>query len=456
MNIREKIKRFKRLLFKPVDGSSLAVFRFLFGAIMVWEAFRFIHGKVAHLYIQPDFVFPFFSFVKPLPESLMYLPFFVYGLASIGIALGYCYRFFTILFFVSYTYIFLLDKAPYNNHYYLISLLGFLLIFMQANKCASLDIMRNPKIAGKVPFWNVFLLRSQIFIVYFFGGIAKLNWDWLRGEPVRTWLAERSSYFLIGPYLTNELVVYFYAYGGLIFDLAIGFLLLYRPTQLVAFFLVIIFHLMNSWFYSIGVFPLLGIASAVIFFDPALPRRLLNKIMHFTPFKFSWPKKKSTPVRYRKWITAFIFIYLIIQIFMPLRHWLYEGNVSWTEEGHNFAWHMKLRAKHAQVKITFTDPETNLSQEVNLSEDLTEKQIQEMSERPHMLIQYVEFLEEKYKAEGIRNPVINADVKASLNGRPNQQLIDPNVNLADVKYSVFRHNEWILQLSEDLPARGNS
>ena len=39
-------------------------------------------------------------------------------------------------------------------------------------------------------------------------------------------------------------------------------------------------------------------------------------------------------------------VFLLVQLTLPLRHYIYQGNVSWTEQGHRFAWHMKLRSKN--------------------------------------------------------------------------------------------------------------
>jgi hypothetical protein len=39
--------------------------------------------------------------------------------------------------------------------------------------------------------------------------------------------------------------------------------------------------------------------------------------------------------------------WLVLQIVLPLRHLMIPGEVSWTEEGHRFSWHMKLRDKYA-------------------------------------------------------------------------------------------------------------
>jgi hypothetical protein len=90
-----------------------------------------------------------------------------------------------------------------------------------------------------------------------------------------------------------------------------------------------------------------------------------------------------------------------LQILIPLRHWLYPGNVNWTEEGHRFAWHMKLRDKQGQLDIQVTDPKTGQSWSVDLSEDLTPRQMAKMPTRPDMILQYAHYLREKWRQAGI-------------------------------------------------------
>ena len=38
------------------------------------------------------------------------------------------------------------------------------------------------------------LLRIEFAVVYAYAGIAKINEDWLRGEPLRLWLGRRHRY----------------------------------------------------------------------------------------------------------------------------------------------------------------------------------------------------------------------------------------------------------------------
>jgi hypothetical protein len=445
-----KIQATSQLLIKPVDVSALATFRVLFGALMLWEVYRYhYYDRIFRYYIAPQFFFPYelFPFLSPLPGPWMYFVFFIMGLSALGIMLGFFYRASALFFFLSYTYVFLLDKAQYNNHYYLISLAAFLLFCVDAHRWASIDQILRPKLQEEyVPFWQLFILRAQFFIIYFFGGVAKLNADWLAGEPLRAWLQKRAHYPLVGEFFTTEAGVYFFSYGGLLFDLLIGFFLVWRRTRLLAFLGVLFFNLTNKWLFSIGIFPYAMITATVLFVEADWPRRMLGRA------KFSIPEMlPGNLTLYRPLIFGFVTIYLALQILIPLRHWLYPGNVSWTEQGHRFSWHMKLRSKSAKLGITVTDPKTYQSWQIDPRQDLTSRQISKMATRPDMIIYYVHYLKEKVEQQGIADPIIRVDAWASLNGRPYQQLIDPTVNLAQEPLPIFARADWILPLQADLP-----
>jgi len=126
-------------LFREVDAASLAAFRILFGALMLISVIRFwANGWIRDIYVAPPFHFHYlgFSWLSPWPGFGMYVHFAVLGLASALVMLGLFYRASAALLFVSFTYVELCEKATYLNHYYLISVLSFLMIFMPLHRAA--------------------------------------------------------------------------------------------------------------------------------------------------------------------------------------------------------------------------------------------------------------------------------------------------------------------------------
>lgn len=457
--IRERLSVLTASLFYAYDAATFAVFRILFGLLMAGEAF-FSYYPDAHVYYSPDrfhFTYSFFHWVEPWPGNGMYIHIAAMGVAALGISLGLFYRASSIVFTILYTHVFLIEATTYNNHYYLIILLGGLFSVTNAHSALSLDRLRKPAaFTGTVPLWHVALFRAQIIIVYFYGGMAKLNWDWLRGEPMRTWITGRGAYpvldkFIGDHFIREEWIVYFTSYGGLIFDLVIGFALLYRRTRIAAVIPLLFFHGTNMYMFDIGIFPPLAVSSTLLFFPGDLPRKLIKGLRASAPNLAQVP---SITAQRRRTATALLAIYMSVQLLMPFRHWLYPGNVSWTEEGHILAWHMKLRTKSVNAEFHVKDTEGKLIttyRKTKQLRDLTEDQRAKMLLRPQLIIQYAHYLRDRHAERGLDSPQIYADISASLNGRPYRPLIDPEVNLAQAHYSPIWPSPWILPLEEDLP-----
>ena len=205
--------------------------------------------------------------------------FILLALLAVGIALGLFYRVCAALFFLGFTYVELIDQTNYLNHYYLISLLSGLLIFLPANRAGSLDAWRKPQLrADAVPAWTLNLLRFQIGLVYIFAGLAKISADWLlRAEPLRIWLAARSAIPLIGPLLSQLWTAYVASWFGAVFDLTVVFCLLCGRTRRMAYALVVVFHVATWVLFNIGMFPWVMLVAATVFFPADWPRHWLRR-----------------------------------------------------------------------------------------------------------------------------------------------------------------------------------
>jgi hypothetical protein len=137
---------------------------------------------------------------------------------------------------------------------------------------------------------------------------------------------------------------------------------------------------------------------------------------------------------------------------MPFRHHLYPGNVNWTEEGHNWSWHMKLRDKRGYLRLTVTDPARDESWQVDLSDYLSRRQRRKVRTRPDMIVLFCHYLEKVYREEGRGDVEIRAEARLSLNGREPQLMIDPTVDLTEVKRSLQPY-DWIVPLAKPLRSR---
>lgn len=442
-------------LFDPVDIASIAIFRIMFGAIIFWDVWwHFKRGLIQKYYVAPEFHFKYFGFewIQPWPGNGMYIHFVAVGICALCVMTGLFYRITTWLLLLCIAFWYLQDQATYLNHYYLTTLLAFQLAVIPAHHSKSFDAYLKPELTSDtIPAWCLWLLRAQVGILYFYGGIAKLNSDWLRGEPVRYWLNERKDYHLIGGLLDTEAAVMFMSYGGLLFDLAIAPALLWRKTRSWAFAACVLFHFSNLCLFNIGIFPFLATAATLLMLPPDWPRKVC---LFFSPREGSTPQPTqslTTSQRNQRLVIAFLVAYLTIQVCLPLRHFLYKGNPSWTQEGHRFAWRMKLDKKEIKFRFIATDPSTGKSWPIEHQDYLTAQQFLKVAADPGMALQFAHFLEGELKKQGHKQIEIRLKTRMSLNGRPFQELIDSSVDLTKEKRTLW-HPKWVYQLEE--PRRG--
>ncbi|PZX53506.1 vitamin K-dependent gamma-carboxylase-like protein [Algoriphagus ratkowskyi] len=446
---------FSSYLNQTSSAAALAVFRMMFGVLMMISMLRFWYkGWIFQLYIEPKHHFTFYGFewIKPL-GPYTYLLFIVAMLSALFICIGLFYRGASILFFLSFTYIELMDKTTYLNHYYFISLLSFLLIFLPANAYFSVDAWRKPSInSDKIPSWCTDSIRLLVVILYFYAGLAKLNSDWLfHALPMKIWLPAKNDIPLIGG-LFNELwVAYLFSWIACLYDLSIAFLLLYKPTRKLAFLSVVTFHLLTSLLFPIGMFPYIMIGTAMIFFSTGFHQALIGKIAAILTISHSF----LTPVRtysfskvQQNLATGGLLIFFSFQLLFPFRYLLYPGELFWTEEGYRFSWRVMLMEKMGAASFIVKD-ELGKIIEVDNEEFLTPQQEKMMATQPDMMLQYAHILKEHYEIAGFKNPEIYADTYVSLNGRIGKALIDPTVDLSKEKES-FRPKHWILPFQDEI------
>lgn len=440
---------------QQVYSAALAMFRVVFGLMLLGSTIRFwARGWIEELYVKPTFFFHYygFSWIKPLGEQTYWL-FIVCGIAALFFALGLFYRFASVVLFLSFTYIELMDKTNYLNHYYFVTLVLFLMIWLPANANFSLDAVRKSSLYKRtVPRWTVGSIRMMMAIVYVFAGLAKLNSDWLiNAMPLRLWLPAQNDLPVIGPLFNHLLVAYVFSWFGAFYDLTIPFFLLNRKTRPYAYATVIIFHVLTAVLFPIGVFPYVMIVSALIFFDTKDVDNVLQKLKNnFTYLPVATGNNSYTfaPLSKRP-ITVLLTVFFLIQLLMPWRYLLNKDELFWTEEGYRFSWRVMLMEKMGYAQFVVKDAETGERVAVNNEKFLTRNQEKMMATQPDFILQYAHMLKDYYSEKGMIEPEVYATVYVTLNGRRSRLYVDTSVNLAK-EYDSFKHKNWILGFSDKI------
>lgn len=448
-------QKIKTKLFEPVDAITTSVFLRLFGFIIIVQAISYArYDFIEQGILAPKFLFSFdfFGFVQPLSAPVMKGMLFIIFASGLLIMTKRLVKPALIGFIICFSYFFLLDKSYYNNHFYLFILLG--LIFLFYNEKPTLS--NNKKV---IPYWFLLLVQIQIVIVYFYGGLAKLNGDWLfRQQPLRVLLEDSKQNALLPDLNSSSFALYLLTYGGLIYDLTIGFILWNKKTRKVGILLSLVFHLSNIVLFNfgdngdIGGFPLFMIFALLLFIDPATFRTAISK---WAPSKEPQKKKAATieeSVKFNKHqqlTIACLSIYISFQLLFPFRHLLYRGNPSWTARGSKFSWRMKIHSKKPDIRFFARSSAKDSLREINVGAIINSMQRYHLGEDPVMIVQFAHYIGAELNDRGFQNPEVYAHTKISLNGRPPYPIVDSTVNLLKLEHHLFKADNWIIPLKED-------
>ncbi len=447
----------KTYLSKNYSASPLIIFRIGFGLMMLYSIIRFWSKDwIYTLYLQPKFHFTYYGFewVKPL-GNLTYLLFFICGLSALFVALGFKYRVAIITFFLSFTYIELMDKTTYLNHYYFISILSFLLIFLPANSSFSIDSYLKKKTYRLVPKWSIDAVKLLVSIVYVYAGLTKINSDWLfKAMPLKIWLPSKYDLPFIGETLMQQnWFHYAMSWSGMIYDLTIPFLLLYKKTRWFAFGLVVFFHVFTGILFPIGMFPYVMIVSSLIFFESGFHHKIilfLKRILsYFFKLKQKIEVKEIYNFKHQKITIIVLSLFFIVQLVFPFRYALYPNELFWTEEGYRFSWRVMLMEKMGYANFKITDSKTGNFFYVDNQDFLTPLQEKQMSFQPDFILEYAHFLGDHFKSNGHENIQVFVESYVALNGRLSQPFINKNIDLYQQK-ETFNPKEWILPFNDEI------
>ncbi|XP_070545300.1 vitamin K-dependent gamma-carboxylase-like isoform X2 [Ptychodera flava] len=473
-----KEKGIVKLLNEPRDPSSLGVSRVMFGALMMIDTL-YERGFTVADYRWGDTEecrFPLFDFLQPLPVDWMYVAYLVMFLGGFGMLLGLFYRVSAAMFIVVYWYIFLLDKTAWNNHSYMFGLVALQMLVCDGHHYWSVDGLRRPEIRNShVPLWNYALLRTQIFFVYFIAGLKKLDMDWVTGYSMDSlasnWVFKPFRYIL-----TREQVsLYIVHIGGLTYDLSVGYLLFFDKTRYLGFALSFMFHGMNFFMFSIGMFPWTMMATLFIFCYADWPKELFcklpDRIKSVLPstnppqssthcvydtadketetdkYTKKWKKHKEPKIRHYI-MTAGVMIYIAVQIFLPYSHFLTKGFNNWTNGLYGYSWDMMVHTWNTQhIKVTYVDGETGEMGFLNPGVWTTSRR---WAQHGDMLKQYSSCLSAHLQSYNISDPQLYFDVWMSINHRFQQRVWDPRIDIVKADWSPFKPVPYLLPLLVEL------
>lgn len=442
-------------LFRPVDNASLVFFRIAFGVTAFFHIWGVLDTeRIRRRYMEPPFYFSFpgLDWIKPLPGELMLVLWFGLAFAALLVMLGLFYKQAIIFFFIGHTYAIHLDQSIFWNHYYVVTLFAFLMIFVPANRAHSLDVkLRGLAPSDTTPEWTLWILRGQMAVTYFFAGVAKINSDWIRGHPMDVLLHNEDSFPFISGLFNQHWMVLALAWTGMFFDLLIVPLLLWRRSRPYMFAVAVGFHLINSLIFAIEVFPWFAIVATTLFFDPNWPR----KIGLWNEDPAPKPEHQAVPHHWyqlkprQKAGCILLAFYFVIQCIMPLRHYAYPGNVNFTTEGDLWSWRMLLVDASQNSIFTAKSKTTGFECWLDPDDIVGEGPVYKLGFRPDMMAQFGHYVADQYWERRHERVSVHVYSAVSINGHPWAQIVSPQTDLATVTRRP--HNDWILPWDPPIP-----
>ncbi|MEP0212902.1 MAG: HTTM domain-containing protein, partial [Cellulophaga sp.] len=283
--------------------------------------------------------------------------------------------------------------------------------------------------------------------------------DWLfRAMPLKIWLPSKYDIPVVGnSLLQQEWMHYFMSWSGMLYDLFIPFLLLYKRTRILAFVAVVVFHLFTRILFPIGMFPYIMIVSSLIFFSDNFHIKIINyirKIISKLPVAINKnivvvKDKNIFSINKKRLTLGVLAVFFFIQLLLPFRYLLYPGELFWTEEGYRFSWRVMLMEKMGYANFKIVDSKTKKQFYVNNADFLTPFQEKQMSTQPDFIVQYAHYLGDHFKKQNHNNIQVFVESYVAFNGRLSRPYINPKVDLYKEK-DLLKHKTWILPFNDEI------
>lgn len=211
------------------------------------------------------------------------------------------------------------------------------------------------------------------------------------------------------------------------------------------------FHLMNSRLFSIGMFPWVCLAELPLFYDRSWPKLLYKSMIKSDSESRDKKPQKKPPqtIKFKqKLVVCLILFYCSSQAVLPYSHFITEGYNGWTNGIYGYSWDMMMHAWDTTLTVVeIVDSNNNDHHFLHPNAFSVNDR---WTKHPDMAYQYAHciqrnLIENQTKIDP-RNLSIYFDAWSSLNGRFQQRMFDPTVDMLKVDWSPFRKVPWMKPL----------
>jgi vitamin K-dependent gamma-carboxylase len=118
-----------------------------------------------------------------------------------------------------------------------------------------------------------------------------------------------------------------------------------------------------------------------------------------------------------------------VQLLVPLHHHLLVRDSAWTNDGFDFAWKVMVAEKTGSVRFHARERATGRKVSLEPARALTAAQTAALARERRLIVDFARCLARDVRSGSGRQVAVFADAFATLNGRPAQRLIAPDVDL---------------------------
>ena len=294
------VQELRELLFSPVDPLPLALFRVVFGLVLLGSFltlcpdFDPLFTENSPVRLEDSRLLSEYAWIEPVPSwrwNLFELSpsstwaaalFILYGFSVLSMTLGWRTRLATLLVFLLTVSIHRREPIIWTGGDFLFQIFAFWLLFVPAGVALSVDAWRRRQEGTPQPLvrsWALLLLQAQLALVYFSTFLLKLqtvSWKsgtalfhaWQLPHYARPWGASLAA--VPGLALVST-------YGALFFELAFPLLIWNRRFRPWLLLLGASLHLSIELTFRAGPFSSVMLAAYIPFLAPVTLRRWLGR-----------------------------------------------------------------------------------------------------------------------------------------------------------------------------------
>jgi uncharacterized membrane protein YphA (DoxX/SURF4 family) len=286
MTLKGLLKLWDEFFFKPVSPLPVAVFRIVFGLIVIvmlitesmpdWDFWYGPYGPV-----QPDALrdyfhrCPVFDLFDIIPNSLNHDFMWVVLAAAVCLTIGLFTRLsavFTWMALVSLDH-----HNPWNisGSDDMMRLLAFGLMFSACGKMLSVDSWWQRKwhpesVKTEYPPWGQRMVQIQVALAYWGASVAKIGgWQWVDGTAVY-YSSHLEDFFRlpVGHYMDSLLFCQLLSWGTLVIETSLWSLIWFKDLRYWVLLFGLFLHLGIDYSMSLPIFEMLFVASYIVFIYP--------------------------------------------------------------------------------------------------------------------------------------------------------------------------------------------